>query len=459
VRILIVDDEPSVRFSLSELLEADGHEVHAAEHGPAALGTLEVWAADLVLTDLRMPAMDGLALLDEVAARHPEVVVALITAHGDERTAVAALKRGAFDYLPKPFDNDEVRAVVGRAQEMLALRRENARLREELADRHGPLIGSSPAMREIYSIIRRAAPTDATVLVTGESGTGKELVARAIHAGSRRSKRAFIALNCSALPGELIESELFGNAKGAFTGADREREGLFEAADGGTVFLDEVGDLAPQAQAKLLRALEERRITRVGETREREIDVRLVSATNRRLDALVDEGAFRADLLYRLRVIQIELPPLRDRRDDIVPLAVHFIEQLAERHGRDIRTMGPDARRALLAHDWPGNVRELRNGLERAVVLAEGTEITASDLPATLTGSGAPLGPADAALAGLDYSEARERARAAFDRAFLGAALERHGGNVTRTARALGLHRQSLQKLLKKAGLAVGEES
>jgi DNA-binding NtrC family response regulator len=453
VRILIVDDEPSVRFSLSELLEADGHDVRVAEHAPAGLALLESWPADLILTDLRMPAMDGLTLLDEVRTRHPEAVVALITAHGDERTAVAALKRGAFDYLPKPFDNDEVRALAGRAREMLALRRENERLREELADRYGPLIGSSPAMKGIYSVIRRAGPTGATVLVTGESGTGKELVAVAVHAASPRSKRAFVALNCSALPGDLIESELFGHAKGAFTGADREREGLFEAANGGTVFLDEVGDLAPQAQAKLLRALEERRITRVGETRERAFDVRLIAATNRPLDALVSQGAFREDLLYRLRVIHIELPPLRDRREDIVPLAVHFIEHLAERHGRDITALSADARRTLLAHDWPGNVRELRNALERAVVLAEHSEITTADLPVTIADSGAPLGPVDSALAGLDYNEARERARAAFDRAFLGAALERHGGNVTRAAEALALHRQSLQKLLKKAGL------
>jgi DNA-binding NtrC family response regulator len=311
-------------------------------------------------------------------------------------------------------------------------------------------------MREIYSIIRRAGPTDATVLVTGESGTGKELVVRAIHGGSRRSQRALVALNCSALPGELIESELFGHAKGAFTGADREREGLFETADGSTVFLDEVGDLAPQAQAKLLRALEERRITRVGETRERAIDVRLVAATNRRLDQLVEDGGFREDLLYRLRVIHIEIPPLRDRREDIMPLAVHFIEQLAERHGRDIRTLGEDARRTLIAHDWPGNVRELRNALERAVVLAEGTEISAADLPASITHDSGPIRPGDAALAGLAYDEALERARAAFDRAFLGAALERHGGNITRTAETLGLHRQSLQKLMKKVGLSGG---
>lgn len=455
MRILVVDDERAVRFSLSELFEADGHDVRLAEHAPEALAILEGWPADLVLTDLRMPAMDGLALLGEVRTRHPGIVVALITAHGDERVAVDALKQGAFDYLPKPFDNEEARALVGRARELLALRRENERLREELADRHGSLIGSSSAMRAIYTMIRRAGPTDATVLITGESGTGKELVARALHAASRRAKRAFVALNCSALPGELVESELFGHAKGSFTGADRDRQGLFEAADGGTVFLDEVGDLAKESQAKLLRALEERRVTRVGETREREVDVRLLAATNRSLDALEDGTGFRDDLLYRLRVIQIDVPPLRERREDIVPLAVHFIERLADHHERDIRTLAEDARRALLAHDWPGNVRELRNALERAVVLADGPEIRATDLPDTVQGgTQAPTPDASpAALVGLDYASARRRARMAFDRAFLGAALERHDGNVTRTAEALGMHRQSLQKLLKRAGV------
>jgi DNA-binding NtrC family response regulator len=453
VRILVVDDEPAIRFSLVELLEADGHDVRAAEHAPAALATLEAWPADLVLTDLRMPAMDGLALYDEVRARHGGTLVAIITAHGDERVAVRALRNGAFDYLPKPFDNDEVRALVARAREVLSLRRENERLREELAERYGSLIGSSSAMRELYSIIRRVGPTDATVLVTGESGTGKELVARAVHDASRRAARPFVALNCSALPPDLVESELFGHAKGAFTGADREREGVFEAAHGGTIFLDELGDLALPAQAKLLRALEERRIARVGETRERAVDVRVIAATNRPLDSMTADGRFRDDLLYRLAVIQIALPPLRDRREDIVPLAIHFLESFAHRYGRAIAALADDARRALLAHDWPGNVRELRNTIERAVVLAEGPHVRAADLPSSITASTGALAPTDAALAGLGYTEAQQRARDAFDRAFLGAALERHGGNISRTAEALGLHRQSLQKLLRKAGL------
>jgi DNA-binding NtrC family response regulator len=453
MRIVVVDDEASIRLALSELLESDGHAVRAVEHAPAALAALEGEPADLILSDLRMPAMDGLQLLDEIRARHPDTVFVLVTAHGDERMAVRALRQGAYDYLPKPFDNEEVRALVGRVRERLALRAENERLRDELAERHGPIIGGSPAMRRVYDLIRRAGPTDATILVTGESGTGKELVAHAIHDASPRRSRPFVALNCSALPAELVESELFGHAKGAFTGADRDREGRFEAADGGTLLLDEVGDLAAPAQAKLLRTLEERAVTRVGENAPRPVDVRLVAATNRRLDALVEDGTFREDLLYRLRVVHIQLPPLRDRRVDIPALAVHFAEELAGRHRRPVTDLADDARRALLAHDWPGNVRELRNAIERAVVLAEGTTLTAADLPTTVTGHDGPLRPADAALAGLDYAEAKRRARRAFDHAFLGAALERHGGNITRTAEALGLHRQSLQKLLTRAGL------
>jgi two-component system, NtrC family, response regulator HydG len=456
MKILVVDDEPSIRFSLRELLEEDGHAVREAEHAPAALGALEGEPADLVLSDLSMPAMDGLQLLEEVRNRHPRTLFVLLTAHGDERTAVQALQLGAYHYIPKPFDNAEVRAVVARAAEVLALREENARLREALSGEFRGLIGDSPAMRETYRLISRAGPTDVSVLVQGESGTGKELVARALHEESPRRRGAFVALNCSALPAELVESELFGHRRGAFTGADRDHEGLFQAAAGGTLFLDEIGDLAPAAQAKLLRALEERTVTPVGATRPVKVDVRVVAATHRPLDRLAAEGGFREDLLYRLRVLTIELPPLRERREDLMPLAIHFIAHFAERHGRPVAELTESARRALLAHDWPGNVRELRNAMERAVVLAEDGRIDLPDLPADVAGSAAPLRPADAALAGLAYTEARSRAVEAFDRAFLAAALERHGGNVSAAARTLGLHRQSLQKRLRALGLGGG---
>jgi two-component system, NtrC family, response regulator HydG len=458
MNLLVVDDEPAIRFSLRELLEEDGHAVREAAHAPAALALLEEEPADLVLSDLSMPAMDGLALLEEVRTRHPATLFVLMTAHGDERTAVRALREGAYGYLPKPFDNEEVRALARRAREILSLRAENARLRRELSGEFRGLIGDSEALREAVRVLRRAAPTGATVLLEGESGTGKELAARALHAESRRARGPFVAINCAALPGELVERELFGHVRGAFTGAERDSPGLFEAAEGGTLFLDEVGDLALPAQAKLLRVLEERAVTRLGSTAPVPVDVRLVAATHRSLEGLVAERSFREDLLYRLRVITLHLPPLRERRADILPLALHFVAELAARHGRPVADLDEGARRLLLAHDWPGNVRELRNALERAVVLVEGEEIRAGDLPPHLAESRAALDPLDAALAGLPFAQARARAAEEWERRFLRAALERHGGNVSAAARSLGLHRQSLQKRLRALGMARGAE-
>jgi transcriptional regulator with PAS, ATPase and Fis domain len=292
-----------------------------------------------------------------------------------------------------------------------------------------------------------------TVLLTGESGTGKELAARALHDESTRRRGPFIAVNCSAIPGELIESELFGHVRGAFTGADRDRIGVFEAASGGTLFLDEIGELSEAAQAKLLRALEEQRVTRVGATTATNVDVRIVAATNRNLELMVRERTFREDLLYRVAVVQIALPPLRERREDIMALTAHFIAHFAQRHSVAPRAIGELARRTLLACDWPGNVRELRNTIERALVLAEGDEIDVADLPASVSGSTTALRPAEAVLAELPFADARQRAFEAFDRSFLNAALERHG-NISATARALGLHRQSLQKLLRRLGIS-----
>ena len=450
MRILVVDDEAAIRLALAELLGSEGHAVREAAGGDEALAALDGAPADLVLADLRMPGMDGLRLLAEIRARFPETLVVLVTAQGDERTAVEALKLGAYDYIPKPFDNEEIRAVARSARELLALKEENRRLRRELAGEFRGMVGDSDAMRAVADTIRRAGPTDATVLVTGESGTGKELAARALHAESRRASGAFVALNCSALPGELIESELFGHVRGAFTGADRDREGVFEAADGGTLFLDEVGDLSPSAQAKLLRVIEEGRVTPVGTAVSRRVDVRLVAATNRPLDEMAARGDFREDLLYRLQVVTLRLPPLRERRADIPALAVHFIAELASRHDRPVRSLSASARRALVGYDWPGNVRELRNVLERAVVLADGDEMDLAALPARVSGATGAPGPIDAALAELPYTEARERAVESFERSFLAAALERHGGNVSATARSLGLHRQSLQKILRR---------
>jgi DNA-binding NtrC family response regulator len=453
MRILVVDDEPAIRFSLVELLGEEGHDVREAEHAPMALAALDGQPADLVISDLSMPAMDGMQLLDEVRSRHPGTLFVLMTAYGDERAAVRALRGGAYDYVPKPFDNEEIRAIARRAREVLALRAENQRLRDELAGEFRGLIGDSPALRATYDVIRRAGPTDVTVLVTGESGTGKELAARALHAESRRRSAPFVALNCSALPSELVESELFGHVRGAFTGANRDHAGLFEAADGGTLFLDEIGDLAVPAQAKLLRALEERSVLRLGATRPTPVDVRVLAATHQPLDRLVAQGRFREDLLYRLQVVTLQLPPLRERRSDVPALVAHFLAHFAERHQRAITGVSEAARRLLIAYDWPGNVRELRNAIERAVVLSDDGTIDEADLPAQIAGASAPLRPTDAALAELPFAEARARALEAFDRSFVAAALERHGANVSATARSLGLHRQSLQKLLRRLGI------
>jgi DNA-binding NtrC family response regulator len=452
MRILVVDDEESVRLALHDLLADAGHEVQVADHAPGALSLMETFEPDLVLTDLKMPMVSGLELLELILRDRPQALVVLLTAHGDERTAVQALKGGAWDYIPKPFDNAEMLALAGRAREVLSLRAENDRLRSELGGTLFGIIGRSPGVVALRRLIERVAPTDATVLVTGESGTGKELVARAMHDASPRRRRPFIALNCAALPADLVEAELFGHVKGAFTGATRDRAGAFEAAHGGTLFLDEVGDLATAAQAKLLRVLESREVVRIGDTRSVAVDVRIVTATHRDLRRLASEGSFREDLDYRLSVIRIDVPPLRERREDVPALVGHFAEG-ARSIGVTPRPFSDVALRYMLAYDWPGNVRELRNVVQSALVLAEGDEVLESDLPPEILSSEAPLEPSQSAEAGLSFSEARRRALVAFDRSFLSAAFVRSGRNVSRAAAELGIHRQTLQKLLTRHGI------
>ncbi len=454
MRIVIVDDEPAIRFALEELLRDHGFEVLTFDGARAALAHLQDHDADLVISDLTMPGMGGLELLEALRAAWPEVMVILMTAYGDERTAVRALKLGAWDYVPKPFENEEILATVERVREVLALRRSNQEMREELAHDFRGLVGSSAGMRDVASMVRRVARTDATVLIAGESGTGKELVARAIHDESPRSRSPFVALNCSALPPHLVESELFGHVKGAFTGAERDRKGLFEAAEGGTLFLDEVGEMAMSAQAKLLRALEQREVLPVGATRPVAVDVRIVAATNRDLHTLAKEKAFREDLLYRLRVVTIEVPPLRERTPDIIPLAVHFVTVFARRDGDRLLRLSDAARAALLRHPWPGNVRELRNAIERATIVATDDLLDVADLPAEIRGDRGGFRAVDAALSNVPYALARDRAVDQFSREMLSAALERHHYNISETARALGLHRQSLQKMMRRLGIA-----
>src|SRR5436305_2411346 len=464
LRLLIIDDEEAARYGMLRALKGFGYEIDEAGSVEEARALMKERQMDLLLLDVNLPGVSGLEFLNELKESNGDApLVILITAHGSERMAVEAIKSGAHDYLSKPFELDDLRLAVKNAVETVQLRRENRSLRRRIeieGTARGALIGSSEAMRRVHAMIEKVAETDATVLVRGESGTGKELVAREIHerSSSRRSG-AFVAVNCAALPSELIESELFGHEKGAFTGAAARRRGKFEQADGGTLFLDEIGDMSANVQAKLLRALEERRIERLGGSESIPVDVRIVSATHRPLEQEIEKGSFRADLFYRLQVVTVEIAPLRDRREDIPVLAETFARQAAERYGLPPRIIAPSALRRLVEYNWPGNVRELRNAVERALILAEGDEVTARDLPEEIGGVSKATKEATAtvsdanALAVPFTSDFREDRRE-FERRYIVRCLEETGGNVTRAAAILGMHRQSLQHKLRELGLA-----
>jgi DNA-binding NtrC family response regulator len=452
-RLLIVEDERAIRLALSGLLRREGYEVEQAETGAEALQRLAAEPFDLVLTDLALgDGPSGMDVLRAARRDQAETPVVMITAHGNETIAVEAMKLGAEDYVPKPFDNDEIRLVVRRALERTELARENRLLRERLERDFGfgALIGSGPAMRRVFGMIQKVGETDLTVLIRGESGTGKELVAQALHQHSARRQGPFVAVNCAAISRELVESELFGHEKGSFTGAESRRVGRFEAAHGGTIFLDEIGDMAPETQAKVLRVLQERSFERVGGSKPLEVDVRVVAATHRDLERDVREGRFREDLYYRLQVVELELPPLRERREDVPALALRFLEQLAERQARPGKALSAAALARLSRHAWPGNVRELRNVVERAAVLAPGPEIGAEDLSLPEPAAGA--GPA-AEPEALPFGEAKRSAIERFEREYLLRALREHDGNVSRTAEAIGMVRQSLQQKIRELGL------
>jgi DNA-binding NtrC family response regulator len=460
-RVLLVEDEAGIRLALSGLLRRDGCEVECAVSGDDALARLENAEPgfDLVLTDLALGrGASGLDVLRAAVAKHPEVPVVMITAHGSEKIAVEAMKAGACDYVPKPFDNDEIRIVVARALERTRLAREHRILLEQVQRQHSfeNLIGSAPAMQRVFEIMRKVAETDLTVLVRGESGTGKELVAQALHARSPRRARPFVAVNCAAIAHELVESELFGHERGAFTGADARRIGRFETANGGTLLLDEIGDMPPDTQAKVLRVLQERKLERVGGRETIAVDVRVIAATHRNLEAEVRAGRFREDLYYRLRVVEIQLPPLRERREDIPALALRCLDQVTQRLGLAKRQLSDGALAALLRHDWPGNVRELANAIEQAAVLCDGERIEASDL--TL---GNAVGSARASCASTGtalsepetFADAKRLAVERFEREYLLGALRRTGGNVSRAAESIGMVRQSLQQKIRELGL------
>ena len=456
-----MDDEEASRYGMRRALTTFGYNVSEAGSAEEARALLKQLQPDLMLLDVNLPGISGLDFLRELKSAGADgPLVIIITAHGSERMAVEAVKAGAYDYLSKPFELDDLRLVIKNAAETVQLRRENVSLRRRIEverSQRGAFIGNSEGMQRVRGMIEKVSETDATVLVRGESGTGKELVARELHErNSARSTGAFVAVNCAALPSELIESELFGHEKGAFTGAAAKRLGKFEQANGGTLFLDEIGDMSANVQAKLLRALEERKIERLGGNESIPVDVRIVSATHRPLEEEIAAGNFRADLFYRLRVVTIEIPPLRDRREDIPVLAETFTRAAAERYGLPLRQVGQSALRRLVDYDWPGNVRELKNTIERAAIMAEGEELRSQDLPDEIIPgvekSKAIETPAEGGLSVPFTAEFRED-RKEFERRYISRCLEHTGGNVTRAAEILGMHRQSLQHKLRQLGL------
>jgi nitrogen regulation protein NR(I) len=465
-QILVVDDEPNLRRVLSAQLGRDGYEVQTAEDGEEALGILREHHIDLVISDLRMPKVDGMQLLKRALEMDDALPVVIITAHGTVDTAVEALKTGAFDYITKPFDQNEVRTVVRKALKTRdlsaseATRAEPAEIREY---RYG-IIGKSPVIQELYSVLERVADTPTTVLISGESGTGKELVARALHENSSRCNRPFIKVNCAAIPRELVESELFGYERGAFTGAVASKVGRFELANGGTLFLDEIGSIPIEMQVKLLRALQESEFERVGGVKTLQVDVRVVAATNSDLRREIAAGTFRDDLFYRLNVVPIQLPSLRERSSDIPLLVEHFVAKFNARLKKSVAGMEPEAERLLMAYPWPGNIRELENVIERAVLFCDGPRLRISDLPPEIRDEpgSSRRSPSQPTIPDRQSSDGlKEQVKAAMsrlERELIVKALDQTGGNVTRAARLLKISRKGLQLKMKELGLRERDE-
>lgn len=461
-RILIVDDEKAIRDGLHKILEGEGYQTQLCHNGYAAVEKLQAIDFDLVITDLKMPGMDGMEVLNAISILQPNVPVIFITGYSTVENAVEVMKIGAFDYLPKPFTSEQLLEKVNKALEHRALLIEEESPLRHLSEQveGANIIGQSGAMKKVFMRIDQVAPTDSTVLVTGESGTGKELVARAIHQLSPRRTKPFIAIDCTALVENLLESELFGHVKGSFTGAVQTKTGLFKVADGGTLFLDEVSNISPAIQAKLLRVLQERVITPIGGTEAIPIDIRLITATNRDLKEMVAEGAFREDLVYRLNIVPIDLPPLREREGDLPLLVSHFLKKHAEEIGKDIQGMAPGAMSILNEYPFPGNVRELENLIERAVVLAKNRLIQVEDLEIKATEEqvseiASDHIPENAEELKWMKKKLREDAVKPLEQAFLLAALERNDWNVTRAAEDVGMLRPNFQSLLKKQGISL----
>ena len=461
-RVLVVDDEQSLRKVLAATLQREGYEVQVAVDGEEALAALDRDGADVVVTDLVMPKMDGLSLLRKVVLRHPDVPVIVVTAHGRVDSAVEAMKAGAFDFVTKPFETAELKSIIAKAARQSDLNARNVvpGEPEPAGRRYTEIIGRGQRMIELQAIIAKVADAPSTVLIQGESGTGKELVATALHEKSSRRERPFIKINCAAIPRELVEAELFGFEKGAFTGAVQSKPGRFELADQGTLFLDEIGEIPVEMQVKLLRAIQESEFERVGGVKTTKVEVRLIAATSRDLTREIAAGRFREDLFYRLNVVPIFLPTLRERRDDIPLLVEHFRQKYNARLKKSVEKIEDDALLALAAYSWPGNIRELENVLERTILFAEGTTIRAADLPASLRQSA----PADAAAPGMlpgsppgPLKEIVKEQVQAIERDLIARGLEVTGNNVTRTAKLLKISRKSLQMKMKEFGLR-GEE-
>jgi two-component system response regulator PilR (NtrC family) len=456
-QILVVDDESSMRRMIEILLSQEGYETFCAESAEQALAALSTRAFDLIISDIRMPGLSGMDLLKRLKAEDSQAEVILMTAYASTESAIEAIKLGAFDYVTKPFQVDELVNIVRHALEKKSLREENVLLRAELSqkERFGEIVGGNPRMRQVYALIERIAPATSSVLIQGESGTGKELVARAIHQRSPRSRRPFVAVNCGGLPETLLESELFGHAKGAFTGAYATKKGLFDMASGGTIFLDEVAEMSPAMQVKLLRALQERRIRPVGSDEDHPVDTRVLAATNQDLQRLIHEKRFREDLYYRINVISLVLPPLRERREDIPLLARYFLEKYAASWGRPVPTLSREALKAMERYAWPGNVRELENAMERAMALSQNDRIEAHSLPDEVAGYRAPQAMDDIQIpdSGFNLSDTLESIRAAY----IQRALEEEGGVMVRAAARLGMTFRSMRYFVKKYGLSARE--
>lgn len=456
-QVLVADDEDNLRRVLKAQLQHDGYEVHCVGDGQAVLDAMSEHHIDVLITDLRMPKLDGMQVLKAVSERHPDVPVIMITAHGTVDTAVEALKLGAFDYVTKPFDRAEFRTVVSKAARTSELSQKHVSGDPKERGRYR-IIGQSPPMRGVYDVIEKVADTPSTVLITGESGTGKELIARALHQNSSRRGRPFVSVNCAAIPPDLLESELLGYERGAFTGAVTSKPGRFELADGGTLFLDEIAEIPVSMQVKLLRALQEQQFERVGGIKTICVDIRLVAATNRDLKARIADGEFREDLYYRLNVVHVHLPPLRERPSDIPLLVEHFVRKFNAKLGREVTGFEDEAMQKLLRYGWPGNIRELENVVERCMIFAEDGDVGIQHLSAEIRESEEDF--EQSLLAGIGgtpgqtgLKEAVREATLKLEREFIGRALDQTGGNVTHTARLLKISRKSLQTKMKELGL------